>query len=191
MTPLRVGFDLTREDYERTIQTVLESDPFTRRAWRKVKWLLAMFVGVLVAGTGWVWAVVGNPPVGLVVVTVLMFAWAVAAWPNARKYRRTAMKYVASLLAKPAGRAYLGPRTVEVGRDGLTITSRYGSSTVRWDGVFDVIRTPNHMFLVIPGPGYLSVPRSAFEYDEDFARYCDAVADLAEAARPAEDDPIG
>jgi hypothetical protein len=191
MTPLRVEYELTREDYERTVQAVLDRDPFARRAWRRVKLLLAGYAAVLAALTAAVWAVADEPPVLLVGFTLAVAAWAVWFWPGGRRSRRTSRKYVTALMGTPAGRAYLGKQAVTVGRDGLTVEKRYGSSVVRWAGVFEAIRTPTHLFLVLPGPGYLPVPRTAFEFDEDFARYCDAVADLVAAGRAADPDNVG
>jgi hypothetical protein len=118
-------------------------------------------------------------PVILLALTAALGMGLAATWRQGPRVRRIARKYVDMRVRTPAGEAYLGPRTVEIGRESLTASTKWGTSTYNWSGVFEIVPTPDYLFLVLPGPAYLPIPRRAFEYDEDFARFCDAILDMA------------
>ena len=160
MKPLRAEFDMTWEDIAAVADVLADRDPGIRLARRKAQRVVAAVVVAVVAVEAVLFAQPGPgpSPAGLAFTgaAVLFMVW---VCPTQRTTRGAVRKQMAARLATAAGRAYLGPRSVEPGRDGLAISSGYGSSLTTWRGVIDVIPTPNHLVVVLPGPTYLPVPR--------------------------------
>jgi hypothetical protein len=182
MKPLRVEFDMTREDLTTAADVVADLDAGVRMVRRRSQRIFAGLIALLVTLQAAALALAGplvDP--ASVAFTGAMVLWLVWLCPTRRSLRRAVRKQTAARFTTAAGRAYLGPRSVEVGRDGLSISSEYGSSLTTWCGVIDVIHTPTHMFVVLPGPSYLCVPRRAFDSDDDFERFGASVTELAAA----------
>src|SRR5262245_46403349 len=111
---------------------------------------------------------------GVIVALVFRF-------PTRRAWRRGAWNQAAAVLTTVAGKACLGPRTVEVGPDGIAITSAFARTLFNWRGVIDVIPTPDPLIVILPGSLCLCVPRRACDTDSDFERFEEAVTELATA----------
>jgi hypothetical protein len=173
--PLTVRFDMTGDDLTALFKAATVRDPYVRRVLRRRAWILAVYLVVADAFAAGVRLLEGRPNwiLWLAVAAVLMLA--VALWPTRRATERIGAKHARMILATPAGRAYAGPRTVQVGPDGLAVESEFGHSLVRWRGVFDLIPAADYVFLVLAGNGYLAIPRKAFEFDDDFRRFWEAV----------------
>ena len=182
MKPLRVEFDMTPEDLATAVEAVRDRDPAVRKARRKAQCVLAGLILLLTAfvafDLSWhrlrVYTLSMGCLTGVVIAMVLHF-------PNRRSWGRAVRKEVAAVFATPAGKVAIGPRLVEVGRDGIAITSVFARSLYTWRGVVDVIPTPDHLVVMLPGPVYLCVPRRAFETDGDFERFGEVVTELATA----------
>jgi hypothetical protein len=182
MMPIRVEFEMSREDMLAATDVLADHDAGARQARVKAQRLAAVMIVAVVALEAVLFARPGPgpSPAGLAFVGtgVLFLIW---LCPTRRTFRRALRKQTDARLRTAAGRAYLGPRSVEAGRDGLTITSGYGSSLVTWRGVIDVIPTPDHVVVILPGPAYLPIPRRAFGSEDAFEEFGAAVAERAEA----------
>jgi hypothetical protein len=63
---------------------------------------------------------------------------------------------------------------------------------LHWRAAMDLIPTAHHVFLVLPGPAYLAVPRRAFEFDDDYHYFAEAVVEWAAAREGlAHEHPLG
>jgi hypothetical protein len=182
MKPLRVEFDMTRADLAAAADVAVDRDPGAAAARHKIQRKMVVLIVALIAVQASAFIVAGpllDP--GTVVLCVVMNLWLVWMIPTRRSMQRAVRRHVAARFATPAGRAYLGPRSVEASRDGLAISSDFGSSLTTWRGVIDLIPTRDHLFVVLPGPTYLCVPRRAFDSDAEFDRFGETVAELAAA----------
>jgi hypothetical protein len=182
MKPLRAEFDMAQEDLAAAADVVADHDAgvrmFRRRAQRIFAGLIALLITLQAAAL-----VMAGPladPASVAFTGAMVF-WLVWLCPTRRSMRRAVRKQTAARFSTVAGRAYLGPRSVEVGRDGLSISSDYGSSLTTWRGVIEVIHTPTHLFVILPGPAYLCVPRRAFDSDNEFEQFGVVVTELATA----------
>lgn len=191
MKPLTVRFDMTRDDLTALLKAAAVRDPYVRRAMRRRAWILAVYLLTVVALAAGISLLDGRPNLFLWLLAAGVLLFAVALWPTRRAIERLGAKHARLLYGTPAGRAYAGPRTVQVGADGLAVESDYGHSLFLWRAVFDLFQTADHLFLVLPGSSYLAVPRKAFEFGDDFHRFAEAVEELARrggglTARPAD-----
>jgi len=182
MKPLRAEFDMTREDLAAAADVVADLDAGVRMVRRRSQRIFAGLIALLVTLQAAA-LVVAGPLVdpASVAFTGAMVLWLVWLCPTRRSLRRAVRKQTAARFSTAAGKAYLGPRSVEAGRDGLAISSEYGSGLTTWRGVIDVIPTPSHLFVILPGPAYLCVPRRAFDSDGDFERFGATVTDVVAA----------
>jgi hypothetical protein len=180
MKPLRVEFELTKDDLRAQLRTCAEKDPGVRAAMRRVKRLLGVIFLLAAASQAAMCLLVPHVDVVSVAVVVFTGLWLLWCWPTRRWVHRLADRQVKAQFATPAGRAYLGPREIEVGPDGMVVTSDYGRTVFHWRAVLDVAPTRDYLFLVVPGPGYMAIPRRAFEFDDDFRHFAHLVAELAE-----------
>jgi hypothetical protein len=180
MKPLRVEFELTRDDIAAQFRACAEKDPGVRSAMRRVKRTLILIFLLVVASQAAMYWLVPHVDTASVAVFVFTGLWLLWFWPTRRWVHRLADRQVKAQFATPAGRAYLGPREIEVGPDGMVVTSEYGRTVFHWRAVLDVSPTRDYLFLVVPGPGYMAIPRRAFEFDDDFRHFAHLVAELAE-----------
>lgn len=175
MKPLRVEFDLTREDLTAAVRVVLDHHPATRQAWRRVRRVILATAAFLVA----VPILLNLHDPFTLAATGAGLLWLLWCWPGPRRMAAMARRQVAAQLATRAGRAYLGRRVVELSPDDLTVTTDYSAAAVAWHGVFDLITDRDYVYFVLAGPAYLAVPRRAFEFDGDFTRFAELAAELA------------
>lgn len=181
MKALRVEFELTREDITSQLRTAIEKDPGVRQTVRRLKRTYVILIALLVALEVVACLAFNRLDPILVLAGVAGVLWLVWHWPNRRWVHRHADRQARAIFATQAGIALLGPRAVEAGPAGLSITSDYGRTVFHWRAVLELTPTPHHLFLVLPGPAYLAIPRRAFEFDDDFRRFADAVAEWAAA----------
>jgi hypothetical protein len=182
MKPLRVEFDMTPEDLVAGAQAFADRDPGVRKTRRNAQRVLAVVILILAAFVAIDFAL-HTPPVytlsmgclgGATVAMVLRF-------PNRRSWGEVVRKQATSMLASPAGKACLGPRSVEVNHDGIALASGFARTLVTWRGVIDVISTADYQVIILPGPVCLPVPRRAFDTDHDFEQFGETVTELATA----------
>jgi hypothetical protein len=184
MKPLRVEFDMTSEDYPAAAEAVAvaDRDPGVRTARRKAQrtltgailFLAAVLAVDLARGKPQVFTASMSLTAGAVVGMALRL-------PTRRSWGRSVRRQTAAIYTAAAGRATLGSRSVEVGHDGLAITSEFARTLVTWRGVIDVLPTPDHLVVVLPGPASLCVPRRAFGNDGEFEQFGEVVTELARA----------
>lgn len=179
MKPLTVRFDMTGDDLTALFKAATVRNPYVRSAMRRRKWVLALYLLLVVTVVAGNSLLTGKPNLFFIAVAGAVGVVTLAVWPTRRTIERIGAKNARMLFGTPAGRAYAGPRTVQVGSDGLTVESDYGHSLVLWRGVFDLIRTADYVFLVLAGNAYLAIPRKAFEFEDDFRRFGEAVEELA------------
>lgn len=182
MKPLRVEFDLTPEDLATAVAAVADRDPNSRKARGKAQRVMVEVILFLVACLAFdftfLTARVKTASVGCVIGAVIAL---VLRFPTRRAWGQAVRQQAAAVFTTPAGKASLGPRSVEVGDDGIAIASRFARTLVTWDGVIDVVPTADHLVVILPGPVYLCVPRRAFDTDCDFEQFGEAVTELATA----------
>ena len=134
MKPLRVEFDMTREDMLAATDVLADRDPGIRLARRKAQRAVAVVVLVVVALEAVLFAQPGPgpSPAGLAFTgtAVLFLVW---CCPTRHTMRRALRKQTDARLGTEAGRAYLGPRSVEVGRDDRERSSRAAHTLIRGD----------------------------------------------------------
>jgi hypothetical protein len=180
MKPLRVEYDVTPEDLPTAAAAVADRDPGVRKARGKAQRIVAGMILILTAfvATDFAWH---QPPVlkvsmGCVGEAVIAM---ILRFPTRRSWGQAIRNQAAAVFTTAAGKACLGPRSVEVGPDGIAITSEFARTLVTWRGVIDVILIPDHLVVILPGPVYLCVPRRAFAADSDFERFGETVTELA------------
>jgi hypothetical protein len=182
MKPLRVEFDVTREDLPAAAEAVADRDPGVRKVRRKAQRILAgvilFLVAVLAFDLAWHKPRAYTASMSLIAGAVIGL---VLRFPTRRSWGQAARKQAANLYTTAAGKAALGPRSVEVGRDGLAITSGFAHSLYAWHAVIDVIPASDLLVVLLPGPLYLCVPRRAFDADGDYERFREVVNELATA----------
>ena len=182
MKPLRVEFDMTREDLVAGFEAYADRDPDVRKTRGKAQRLFALAILFLTTlltydfavRTPQVFTVSMSCLAGVVVLLVLRF-------PSRRSWREAVCRQVTSMLTTAAGQACLGPRSVEVNGDGLALASAFSRSLITWRGVINVIPTADHLVVVLPGPLCLPVPRRAFGNEHDFEHFGEVVTELATA----------
>jgi hypothetical protein len=184
MKPLRVEFDMTSEDLPAAAEAVAvaDRDPDFRMARRKAQRTLTVgilfFAAVLALDLARDKPKVFTASMSLVAGGIIGL---VLRLPTRRSWGRLARQQTAAKYTSAAGRAALGSRLVEVGHDGLAITSEFAHTLVTWRGVIDVFPTLDHLVVVMPGPVSLCVPRRAFGNDGEFEQFGEVVTELARA----------
>ena len=182
MKPLRVEFDLTSDDVAAAAETVADRDPRAREARAKAQRVLAVVILVIAVFLAVDYGL-RKPRVYTASMGVLGGAAVamVLRFPTRRAWGEAARMQAAAVFTTPAGKACLGPRSVEVTRDGIAFASCFARTLVTWRGVIDVMPTADLLVVLLPGPVYLCVPRRAFQTDGDFEQFGQTVADLAAA----------
>ncbi len=194
MKPLRVEFDMTKADLLAVADVLAARDAGVIRAIRKTRTSLLLMMAFLLVPFGAVFALQGLNVAPLVVAVPISVGVLALALPTTHRMGQRIRKSMAANLATPAGRAYLGWRVLEVGAEGLMMESSYSTARIGWRGVVDLVPTADHLFIVLPGPGYLPVPAAAFGNHDDFDRFVDGVTELCAAgggltARPGLGEP--
>jgi hypothetical protein len=182
MKPLRVEFDMTPEDLTTAAEAVTDRDPNSRKARGKVQ---RVMVGVLL----FLASVVAfdftyrAPRVVTVSMSCLIGAMIglTLRFPTRPAWGRAVRAQTAAIFTTPAGKAAIGPRSVEVSDDGIAVTSTFARTLFTWRAVLDVVPTADHQVVILPGPVYLCVPRRAFASDHDFDRFGETVTEQATA----------
>jgi hypothetical protein len=182
MKPLRVEFDMTPEDLAAAAAAVADRDPNSRKARGKAQRVVAVMILVLSAILAFDFTFFPTRTqtmsvgclIGAVIALVLRF-------PTRWAWGRAVRQQTAAIFTTQAGKALLGPRSVEVGDDGIAITSVFARTLMTWRAVIDVVPTADHQVVLLPGPVYLCVPRRAFDTDHDFERFGEVVTELATA----------
>lgn len=182
MKPLRVEFDMTPEDAAAGAEAYATRDPAPGKVRAKARRVVVAVVLFLAACLAFdltyhsprVDSACMGCVIGAMFVLLLFF-------PDREVWRRATLSQVAAALATPAGKATLGPRSVEVGDDGIAIASGFARTLITWRGLINVIPTATHLVVVLPGPVCLAVPRRAFADDHDFEHFGEVVTDLATA----------
>jgi hypothetical protein len=156
-----------------------------------VAMLLALFI-VSPSGkyTNWgligVWFIVGFLLGAFVI--LLLLAWAKVIHPQTEK----------NFLTLPADEWQRGPWRVRISPDGIENTSPLATSMYRWEVIWSMGQTEDHLIYMISSQRGVAVPRRAFISDEhfdDFAesarRYRSEAEQIldAEAAPPDEEAP--
>lgn len=180
MKPLRVEFEMTPEDLPSAVEIVVDRDPGIQESLQKAQCIVAVIILALSA-----FLAIGyfqpGPEVyvasmGLVIAVILFL---LTRFPTRQSWRQAARRQGAATIESAAGKACLGPRSVEVGEDGIAIASEFARTLITWRGVFDVIQTADLLVLVLPGPTYMCVPRRAFNDDSDFEQFGNVLAEKA------------
>lgn len=182
MKPLRVEFDMTRDDLAAAVEVAVDRDPGVRMVRRKTQRVFAGLILFVVAVQAAAFILVGpgvaRTNAAFSVAGIFLLIW---LWPTRRTMLRGTRRNAAARYSTPAGKAYLGPRSVELTRDGLAVSSGFGSSLFIWPGVIDVTPTRTHLVVTLPGPTYLCIPRRAFDSDNEFEHFGEVMTELAEA----------
>jgi hypothetical protein len=182
MKPLRVEFDMAPGDLATAAAAIADRDPNNRKSRGKAQRVMVGVILFLVAVLAFDFtsrAPRGHTAsmacvIGAVIGLVLHF-------PTRRAWSQAARKQTTTAFTTPAGKASLGPRSVEVGDDGIAIASGFARTLFTWRGVIDVVPTADHLVVIFPGPVYLCVPQRAFDTDSDFERFGEVVTELAMA----------
>ena len=180
MKPLRVEFDMTRDDLAAAVEVAVDRDPGVRMVRRKTQ---RIYAGLILFVVGIQALALAGPRVDRtsVAFTVAGVLLLICLWPTRRTMLRGTRRHAAARYSTPAGKAYLGPRSVELTRDGLAVSSGFGSSLFIWPGVIDVTPTRAHLVVTLPGPTYLCIPGRAFDSDSEFEHFGEVMTELAEA----------
>src|SRR5262245_6882853 len=180
MKPLRIEFDVIKEDLPTAAAVVADRDPRTHEARRKAQRIVAVAILVLatllIIGIVRPWAGIYWMTLGCIGGVILGM---ITRFPTRQAFRKMAREQTATVLATAAGKATLGPRSVEISSDGIASTSEFARTLFTWRAVIDVIPSPDHLIVILPGPLCLCVPRRAFDTDSDFEQFGETMTELA------------
>lgn len=168
MTPRRLDFDITIEDQVAAFEAMADHDEAIVRNRRLGQQVIGTLVGLLIVIQG-VQFFFAEEPGWITPLAAVVFLLALC--PTREKMRAQLRKTAAERSQSPEGQMLLGPRSMTFSPQGIGVTASYGSAHFLWTAVIDVLPTPGHLFLVLPGPSYYPVPREAFGSDAAFERF--------------------
>ena len=117
-------------------------------------------------------------PLVCAVVCLLWFPWA---------YRRKLKRIVAGMIGEGRNRTLLGRQRVTISPEGISRSSDFDQTTVRWSAVERVIKDKDHAFVYTSALAAIIIPRRAFADDvafDDFVLKATGYHQEAEASLP-------
>jgi YcxB-like protein len=175
-------YELGLEDHDALTRFLTRAQPPAKPGWRVNIVLLALVVLLTAAlltsrALGWPGAEFDSKSAGMGAALPILIVGAMVVYLH--RANRRALR---DLFASPRNRWMAGPWRARVGPEGLTMVSAYVTQRIGWEIIWEIGEDDHRAyFLLTTSTGHV-VPRSAFEYDEDFWRFVELARRLRDAA---------
>lgn len=186
--PTRVAFTMNDElAVEATVQAYLH-DPTLPRSIRIGRIVVACLLayGLIGAGVLW-WLGEASDWAAAFILFSVTFPAAVLAQMVARGRESIERQAQKMFETDPSFSRTLGPRVVEFGPDGITLSAPHIRAAWPYHSVIRTHRTPTWYLGVLVGPVLLAIPREGFATRDDFEQFATA----ADAIIAANDGKVG